>query len=130
SANTFNPLAFNEWADRSYYSMYVLVFRKSRISRIPGTLYDKYVSRGYLDPTHTMGEEYHPKASMFCNKEYKQSAVYQVEGTKDAYTIIRAKCPEHWCDGARTIAKDLLHDGYQTTIGGAEFYEVKANKLN
>ncbi|KAI0312139.1 hypothetical protein OF83DRAFT_1067711 [Amylostereum chailletii] len=133
SANTANPLSFNEWADHSYYSMYILVFWKSRIANIPPALYDKYISRGLLDPEHTIGTfslRIRSVLSMFCNKAFKQSAVFRVKGIKDAYTIIRAKCPKEWTERERTVTKDLKQGRYATTIGGAEFHEPKANKIN
>ncbi|KAI0309088.1 hypothetical protein OF83DRAFT_114326 [Amylostereum chailletii] len=129
--NTNNPLSFNTWSNEVYYSMYIKVFRKSCNARILPALYNKYVERGLLDPKHTIGKSYQAAPDVFCTHSWKQLAVYWIKDIK-GYTVIRAKPPASW-PGAKCEKKpavDIREAGYSTTIGVAEFHELKMNKPN
>ncbi|KAF7966024.1 hypothetical protein HWV62_40459 [Athelia sp. TMB] len=56
-----------------------------------------------------------------CTKLDRRVRVYYREGL-DCFTVIRAKAPPKWKDG--------IEASYATTIGVAEFHELKVNRLN
>ncbi|KAH7906212.1 hypothetical protein BJ138DRAFT_1016601 [Hygrophoropsis aurantiaca] len=128
SVNSHNPLAYNTKSFTNYFSSYLHVFRRSQ-TEVSVDLYNQMVGEGLLNPAHVIGQPYEANESEFERvRRSKWLPVYQ--RGKDIYTVICARCPDGWQDGPKVTNTDLRLDGYKTTIGVAEFREVKNNKIN
>ncbi|KAF7967022.1 hypothetical protein HWV62_36223 [Athelia sp. TMB] len=124
--NTHNPFAYN-YKSAIFYRTHVMVFRKS-YTYIPRLLYNTLLRAGLFNPKHCIGHAYKLTAGdKICTKLDRRVRVYYREGL-DCFTVIRAKAPPKWKDGIE--ANDLQFAGYATTIGVAEFHELKVNRLN
>ncbi|KAF9038867.1 hypothetical protein BDZ89DRAFT_982264 [Hymenopellis radicata] len=129
-----NPFAFQLSVDRKYDASYMFVFRKA-VVKVPAALFKKLALSGMLDPGHTIGDLYTPRDHVL-EPLHNQGGlsvrlpVYYRQSPADFYTIIRARAPEGWNDGAEKDSYDHLLAGYTTTIGNTNFRETKVNKPN
>ncbi|KAI0328058.1 hypothetical protein GY45DRAFT_1282616 [Cubamyces sp. BRFM 1775] len=117
----------NPQRDENYYSQYLKVFRKCTI-RIPRDLYNEYVKRGLLDPSHTIGEPYSYNEDDLIFVKYREVPVYQYsEGSGEPiYSVICARRPPGWkYSGASVIsqgAQDVRHPGSPVVVGPNAFH--------
>ncbi|KAG6847247.1 hypothetical protein H0H93_009287 [Arthromyces matolae] len=128
TANSTNPFAFNETANRNYSASHIHVFRRITVL-VPADLVDSYARQGLLDPDHTIGEPYHGPF-VPCPTTKKWLPVFYHGKPLEAYTIILAKPPSHYHQGPVEVFKDLNQNGYSTGIGPNEFHERKSNMIN
>ncbi|EDR13470.1 uncharacterized protein LACBIDRAFT_308427 [Laccaria bicolor S238N-H82] len=128
STNSPNPFAFNTTSDRNYTNGYIWVFRKAAVD-IPCDLYNFYLQEGLFDKSHTIGEPYHFQGKL-CDKKFKSQVPVYYHSHLDAFTVITAKVPDDWKDGPVEHFIDLRDAGYTTTVGPAQFFESKQNKID
>ncbi|KAK0440204.1 uncharacterized protein EV420DRAFT_1582203 [Desarmillaria tabescens] len=127
-----NFLAFQEGVDAKYSARYMQVFRKAVVN-VPVSLYNRISSLGLLDPNHHIGGDYVPNDGILIKEgdhTFVKVPVYHRGKPLDVYTVIRAKPPSHWVSGRERNARDHRFDGYKSTVGPANFHNLKANMTN
>ncbi|KAH9946433.1 hypothetical protein B0H21DRAFT_709143 [Amylocystis lapponica] len=128
---SFNPLRFNYRSNRAYINRYVKVYRKWYVD-VPKALHDHLVNQGLLNVDHIIGQPYTPQPNEFlaphCRFAWLPVHVHKIKKFSLYSVIMEMGSTRIMTDHVfQTLAEDIRHAGFVTTLGSAQFHNTNQN---